>query len=311
MLCASNKVLAKHQTPPGHPEQAGRIIRIREYIEEHLGTGTITTIDRSARKEELNTVHSCTYIDYLFSLKNEAVNLDYETFFSEGTLESVLAACGICLELIEHIVHGTYKKCFALIRPPGHHAGYDYACGYCIVNNMAVAVKKALLMGIKRIAIIDWDVHHGNGTQEIFEETNSVYVIDIHQDNLFPLNSGMVNETGKNAGKGFTLNIPVPAGSDGNYYLDILNNKIYPVLKNYKPDLICISSGFDALKGDSESNMSLVPEDYQKMTKEVCRWADEWCGGRLFMLLEGGYNIDAVPKAVGECISVLRDSESK
>jgi acetoin utilization deacetylase AcuC-like enzyme len=297
MIYASCKTMLKHKNPDWHPEQPDRIAYIWEAVENIFGKNAVTIIERKAKKEELCLAHSPDYINYLFSLKG-SVDLDYETFFSEHTLDAVLSAAGMCLELVEHIVQGTYKKAFALVRPPGHHATYAGAMGYCIVNNMAVAVHKALAMGLERIAIIDWDVHHGNGTQELFFETDAVYVIDIHQANLFPENSGNTDETGRDRGKGFTLNIPIPAGKDGNYYLGIMDAVVYPALRRFSPQLLCISSGFDALKGDSEGAMRLVPTDYRELTRKVCSWADEWCEGKLFMVLEGGYCIPAVSEAV-------------
>ncbi|MDR2418729.1 MAG: histone deacetylase [Treponema sp.] len=307
MIYASCKTMLKHKNPDWHPEQPDRIAYIWKAVENAFGRNAITIIERKAKKEELYLAHSLDYINYLFSIRG-SVDLDYETFFSEHTLDAVLSAAGICLELVEHIIQGTYKKCFALVRPPGHHATYTGAMGYCIVNNMAVAVNKALAMGLERIVIIDWDVHHGNGTQEIFFETDAVYFIDIHQENLFPENSGNVDETGRDRGKGFTLNIPVPAGKDGNYYLDIMDAVAYPILRRFSPQLLCISSGFDALGGDSEGAMHLVPTDYRELTRKVCLWADELCEGKLLMVLEGGYCIPSVSEAV---CTILENWEEK
>ena len=289
--------MLKHKNPEWHPEQPERLAHIWEALENTFGENAVTIIERKAAKEDLYLAHSPDYINYLFSIKG-SVDLDYETFLSENSLDAALSAAGVCLELVEGIIQGRYDKCFALVRPPGHHAAYAGAMGYCIVNNLSVAVKKALAMGLERIAIIDWDVHHGNGTQEIFFETDAVYVIDIHQENLFPENSGNTDETGRNKGKGFTLNIPIPAGKDGNYYLDLMDAAVYPVLKRFSPQLLCISSGFDALGGDSEGSMRLMPADYRELTRKVCLWADELCAGKLLMALEGGYCLPAAAEAV-------------
>jgi acetoin utilization deacetylase AcuC-like enzyme len=298
--------MLKHKNPAWHPEQPDRIAYIWEAVEKAFGKSAITIIERKAEKEELHPAHSLEYINYLFSITG-SVDLDYETFFSEHTLDAVLSAAGICLELIERIIQGTYKKCFALVRPPGHHAVHGGAMGYCIVNNMAVAVHKAMAMGLERIAVIDWDVHHGNGTQDIFFETDSVYFIDIHQANLFPENTGGFSETGRNKGKGFTLNIPIPAAKDGNYYLGIMDTAVYPILRRFSPQLICISSGFDALMGDSEGAMRLMPADYRKLARKACLWADELCEGKLLMILEGGY---CVPK-VSEAVCAIKKREER
>jgi acetoin utilization deacetylase AcuC-like enzyme len=307
MICASNTILAGHQTPPGHPEHPHRITYVWEDLEAFLGKGIVSIINRRATREELCLAHSPQYIDHLFSVHGTKTSLDYETFLSEQSLEAILTASGICLELMEHIINGSCHKGFALIRPPGHHAGYNQAMGYCIINNMAVAVQKALLLNIQRIAIIDWDVHHGNGTQELFEENDAVLFIDIHQESLFPPKSGTAEEQGRHKGKGFTLNIPLPAGSDGKQYLALMDHTLYPRLKAYKPQVICVSSGFDALEGDLEGSMRLTPKDFGAMTSKVCTWADELCGGKVFMTLEGGYRIEGLSAALGECLAVLRN----
>jgi acetoin utilization deacetylase AcuC-like enzyme len=276
-----------------------------EDLERCFGKGIVTVWDPKAAKKDLYSVHSRQYIDYLFSIK-DTTYLDYETVMSESSLEGVLTAAGICLELMEYILTGNDTKGFALIRPPGHHAGNNRGMGYCIVNNMAIAVQKALLLNLQRIAIIDWDVHHGNGTQELFEETDKVFFIDMHQENLFPCQSGGADEIGSYTGRGFTLNIPLPPGSGRSQYLDCMYTRIYPALKAYKPQLLCVSSGFDAVAGDLEGGMSLSPQDFGVMTKIICAWADEFCEGKVFMILEGGYRIESVSEALVECIDVLR-----
>ncbi|MDR2150468.1 MAG: histone deacetylase [Spirochaetaceae bacterium] len=290
MICASHPALLKHSPPRGHPEQPARLRCIYEALERRFGAGTVVSLYRLATKAELYAAHSPEYIDYLFSLGRSETALDDETFFSKDSLECVLLSAGIGLELVERIAAGTYRKCFALVRPPGHHAGSSCARGYCIINTMAVAVQRALSLGFSRIALIDWDVHHGNGTQEIFFNTASVYGIDLHQDRLFPQETGTPSEIGSGPGKGFTLNLPLPPESTGAYYCELMESTVYPLLKSYKPHLLCISCGFDALCGDSESTMCLQPQDYGALTGIVCSWADELCGGRLFMVLEGGYN---------------------
>jgi acetoin utilization deacetylase AcuC-like enzyme len=305
MICVSNPLLAEYRPPPGHPEHPHRISYVREFLEERFGKEIVSVSRRMATPEELCSVHAREYIEYLFSLKAET-HLDYETVFSERGLEEIRCAAGICLDLMEYILSGTARKGFALIRPPGHHAGYNRAMGYCIVNNIALAVQKGL-QKLQRIAVIDWDAHHGNGTQELFEETDRVFFVDIHQDNLFPIQSGAADETGKNKGKGFTLNIPLPAGSTGVQYLDSMDAKIYPLLKAYKPELLCVSAGFDAVAGDLEGGMTLTPQDFGAMTERICTWADEFCGGSVFMTLEGGYRIESLSAALSECIGVLQN----
>ncbi|MDR2897355.1 MAG: histone deacetylase, partial [Spirochaetaceae bacterium] len=303
MICASHPILAEHRSPQGHPEHPHRLTYIREDIERTFGSGFITTIERQATKAELCLAHDEEYIDMLLSKQHMPHQLDEETFLSEGSIPAIRSAAGICLELVESIVTGTPgadTKAFAFIRPPGHHAGRSRGMGYCIVNNMAVAVKRAQQLGVRKTLILDWDVHHGNGTQEIFYDTDSVLFIDLHQENLFPKNSGLPSDIGAGAGAGFTLNIPLPPRTRGSQptgfqtsnsqavglgYLEILQTVVYPAVQAYQPDLICVSSGFDALDGDLEGNMALQPADFAAMTALVCDWADEFCGGKLLMTL--------------------------
>jgi acetoin utilization deacetylase AcuC-like enzyme len=272
-------------------------------LEQRFGKGTVSVIDRRATEAELCSVHDPAYIAQLFSVQDD-MYLDRETFFSQASLEGIRRAGGICLELMERILAGKEDKTFALIRPPGHHAGYSYGLGYCVINNLALAVKTAL-QTLRRIAVIDWDVHHGNGTQELFEETDKVFFIDIHQENLFPPKSGGADERGRNVGKGFTLNLPLPPGSGRTQYFDALD-AIYPALQSYRPELICVSAGFDAVSGDLEGNMELRPRDFGEMTSRICAWADIFCGGKVFMTLEGGYRVESVSESLSECIAVLR-----
>ncbi len=312
MICASHRILAEHKPPQGHPEHPHRLTYIWEDIERTLGLGFIKTIERRASKEELCLAHDEQYIDFLLSRMNTPHQLDRETFLSEGSIPAVLSAAGICIELAESIITGADSRAFALVRPPGHHAGRAKAMGYCIVNNIAAAVKRAQQLGVRKTVILDWDVHHGNGTQEIFYETDSVFFIDLHQENLFPQNSGSPSDTGAGPGAGFTLNIPLPPGTGGSEtsgfgYLETLRDRVYPAVKRYAPELICVSCGFDALEGDLEGNMAVQPYQFAAMTQLICDWADELCGGKLLMILEGGYRIESVSAALIPCLAILND----
>jgi acetoin utilization deacetylase AcuC-like enzyme len=316
MICASHLILADHKPPSGHPEHPHRLTYIWEDIERVFGSSFITTIERQATKAELCLAHDEGYVDFLFSKLNTPCQLDEETFLSEGSIPAILSAAGICIELAESILAGPERKAFAFIRPPGHHAERDRGMGYCIVNNIALAVKRAQQLGVRKTLILDWDVHHGNGTQQIFYDTDSVFFIDLHQDDLFPKNSGLVSQTGSGRGEGYTMNIPLSPQTGGYEtscfrYLEILQTLVYPSVQQYKPDLICVSCGFDPLEGDLEGDMALQPADFVAMTDLVCDWADEFCGGKLLMTLEGGYRIETVSEALIQCLARLHNRRSR
>jgi acetoin utilization deacetylase AcuC-like enzyme len=219
--------------------------------------------------------------------------------------EVALRAVGGSIALCDEIMNGNAIHGFGTLRPPGHHAEYDYAAGFCIFNNIAIAAKYLQnKYSIKKIAIIDWDVHHGNGTQHSFEKDDTVLYISLHQFPHYP-GTGSKHETGKSKGKGFTLNFPMPAGSGDREYLDIFNMEIIPALISFKPEVILISAGFDAHKSDPLSSIKLSTETYGTFTKMLIDVADTFSEGRIIGLLEGGYNLNILGECVNEVISAF------
>lgn len=286
---------------PAHPENATRLAAILSRLKSSEYNIDLT-VERLATRDELRLVHSTAYIDQMLSFDKEYMSLEHEMLIAPSDVESARLAAGIGLELVERVLDGRARSGFALVRPPGHHARPDAGMGFCIFNNIAIAAKRALALGIQRILILDFDVHHGNGTQEAFYDDNRVLFIDIHQDDLFPKHSGSIDEKGKDAGLGFTVNIPLPDSCFDDDYLRVLEKQIKPLALNFKPELILVSAGFDAHEDDPLASMRLSSKGYGQIAKQIKAIANASCDGKCIFFLEGGYNPENLANDVFECI---------
>lgn len=289
-----------------HPENANRLKAILAALNNSpYKKFTDLTITRMATKDELSQAHDPAYVDHVLSLEGQEGALDSETPITPGSVKASLVAAGLGLELVEQVVEGKVRNGFALVRPPGHHARPAAGMGFCIFNNIAVAAKKAMSMGVKRILIIDWDVHHGNGTQEIFYEDDRLLFIDLHQDNLFPAGSGLLSEKGVGKGSGFTVNIPLPDSCRDADYLYAFETVVEPLAREYHPELILVSAGFDAHETDPLGSESLTTQGYGLLAARVKVLAEELCGGKVVFFLEGGYDPLCLANNVMACLGVL------
>lgn len=255
---------------------------------------------RVATENELARVHDLAYIQKIKSMSKDTSKGIHvcgdETTFAPGGYEIAATAAGATLNCLDAVMDGTVSAAYALVRPPGHHAERSEGSGFCIFNNISVAAAAAVdQYGLQRVAIVDYDVHHGNGTQHIFEEDDRVLFISIHQDSNYPLHSGSVEETGKGTGEGYTINIPLPPGSGSGAYRAAFERVVVPALESYKPQLILVSSGFDASFMDNLAAMILSSEDYRWMARQLQSAADRLCQGRLLATHEGGYSELYVP----------------
>ncbi|MBW0148011.1 histone deacetylase family protein [Marinobacter arenosus] len=288
-----------------YPEHPGRIRAIIELLEREPVEGVRFALGKAATREQLARVHTTSYLDYVFSLRNKNAWLDVDTTaVSPGSIEAAEVAAGTAVAAVEAVVSGTTRSAFALVRPPGHHAEPVRARGFCLFNNVAVAAAHAQAeLGCQRVLIVDWDAHHGNGTQDIFWADPDVLFFDIHRSAPFYPGSGGLQEVGAGLGEGTTVNVPIPGGSGDLAYLKALNEILVPAAEYFKPDIILVSAGFDAHWFDLALNVSY--DGFAAMTEVVQALADRVCDGRLAFVLEGGYNTESLAHGVRSVLSVL------
>jgi acetoin utilization deacetylase AcuC-like enzyme len=272
----------------GHPENKERLIRIMGLLRERDVFEKLPLIEPlPASEEDILAVHSKQHIADMRATSKMGESLFGDTYFTKDTYETALLATGGILTCIKK----EEKKSFALVRPPGHHATPSAAMGFCIFNNVAVGASYAKKTGYKRIAILDFDLHHGNGTQEIFY-TDDILYISLHQWPHYP-GTGAIEEVGEGTGEGYTINIPLPAGVGDKSYRLALNEIVFPVLKEFSPDLLLVSAGYDGHFNDPLGNLRLSSGIYQNIAEEVGGIAK-----KVVFSLEGGYNLDALPRCV-------------
>jgi len=284
-----------------HPEQSSRLSVIyRELDARQLTAKTKKVSARKATDEEILKVHS---IDYLNKLKKMLPggrgHLDLDTFFSPGTWEAALLAAGGTAELVSQIMEGTLDNGAAFVRPPGHHATPDRSMGFCILNNIAIATKTAFTKGAKRVAIIDWDLHHGNGTQDAFYEDPDVLYISTHMSPFFP-GTGDYTETGSKKGFGYNINIPMPPRSGRDEFHEAFSRIILPVLEQFDPCIILVSCGFDAHVSDPIGALELETNDFKLINHWIMEKAAQLCQNKLALVLEGGYDLNTLG-----CVSAI------
>jgi len=260
---------------------------------------------REATHEQLERVHDPHYVQRISELRDRAVALDPDTYTSPESYEVALLAAGAAVDAVERTMSGTHTSTLALVRPPGHHAEEAHAMGFCLFNNVAVAAAHARhALGARRVAIVDYDVHHGNGTQHIFDRDPSVLYISTHQYPYYP-GTGAAGEIGTGAGEGFTVNLPLESGSIDADFHHVFERVALPVLRQFAPDLILVSAGFDAHERDPLATMRATEGGFAAMTSALRHVADETCRGRLALVTEGGYDLKALEASLESVVHVL------
>jgi acetoin utilization deacetylase AcuC-like enzyme len=284
--------------PGTHAENPETKRRFRNLLEvSGLLDRLVTIKPRLATMEELARVHSEAHIKHINSISDKGYgDASALTPLGAGSYEIALLAAGGAIEAVEAVVTGKVDNAYALIRPPGHHATSDVGMGFCLFANAAIAARHAQkVLGLGRIATVDWDVHHGNGTQAIFYDDPSVLTISLHQDNLFPAASGGIAENGEGKGRGFNINVPLPPGSGPGAYVAAFERVVLPALARFKPELIIVPSGFDAGGVDPLGRMMMSAQGYRDLTRLLMKAAADLCKGRIVMTHEGGYSEMYVP----------------
>jgi acetoin utilization deacetylase AcuC-like enzyme len=276
--------------PPGHhPERPERLIAARAAVRSTSAHFEAVPL-RSATDEELARVHDPRFIEELATLSGRRGYIDPDTYVAPESVGIARLAAGSLAAMVEAVVKGPVAKGVALLRPPGHHARPGHAMGFCLLNHVAIAAAHARSLGLARIAIVDWDVHHGNGTQEMFWNDPAVLYVSTHQFPFYP-GTGDADEVGDGDGRGYTVNIPLAAGGGDAVYASAFERVALPVLEAYAPELVLVSAGFDAAAPDPLAQMQLSSAAFAWMGREIARTAHVSASGRMVLVLEGGYDL--------------------
>ncbi len=290
-----------------HPENALRLSAIIYLLTEAGLTSQLVPLSaRDATVEEIGTVHDGRYISYVREMAEAGgAWADPDTYISPRSYDAALRAAGGAIAATGAVLDGEVESAFCLVRPPGHHAMPDHAMGFCLFNNIAIAARHALgKRGLERIAIVDFDIHHGNGTQAAFYDDRSVLYFSAHQYPYYP-GTGHLEDIGTGAGRGYNVNVPLPAGCGDDEYSRVFAETLEPLLNRYHPQLILVSAGYDGHFDDPLASMKISVSGYGEMTSFLRRKAGELCEGRLVCMLEGGYHLLAEAWAVRTCLEVL------
>jgi acetoin utilization deacetylase AcuC-like enzyme len=296
---------ADHLTPPGHPERVERFEVMQVVASEFRQRGGRIIEPRRATDTELTRVHDRDYLTQIRETAGRALALDPDTFTSPDTYDVACLAAGAAVNAVDHVVDaGEGARAFALVRPPGHHAERGRAMGFCLFNNIAVAAAHARARGMAKVAIVDFDVHHGNGTQWSFYGDPSTLFISSHQFPYYP-GTGAADEVGTGPGAGFTVNLPMAAGGTDADYHRVYTAIGLPILRQFKPELILISAGFDAYMDDPLAGMRLTAPYFGRLTSAIVSVAEECCAGRVVAVTEGGYDLKGLADSLRATIAAL------
>lgn len=304
LILVSSERFAEHQTPPGHPESPERADVMDMVAGEWRRQKGEVAAPRAATREQLARVHSQTHIDRVISASGRSVAFDPDTYTSPESVEIAHLAAGAAIDAVERVLGNGVRRGLALVRPPGHHAERERVMGFCLFNNVAVAAAHARSLGAGKVAIVDYDVHHGNGTQQIFYEDPDVLYVSLHQYPYYP-GTGAAGEIGSGDGKGFTVNVPLEVGAVDEDYRYAFSTVVVPVLRQFEPDMLLVSAGFDAHERDPIAGMRLTTDAFAAMSAELARVADDCCGGRLVAVSEGGYDLHALADSIRGVVGAL------
>ena len=305
---SADPICREHLIGRPHPERPERFDAVIDALRRAGSLDKMVHLEpRSATEEELLLCHTPWYLQ----TARHDIEAGYrhlstgDTDVDGRTWEVAVRAAGASLSAVDAVMSGRARNAFCVVRPPGHHATASRGMGFCVLNNIALAARYAQRRhGLERVLIVDWDVHHGNGTQEIFYSDPSVFFFSTHQWPLYP-GTGRADETGNGAGEGSTMNFPFPAGSGRAEILGAVENSLMPAMDSFRPELVLISAGFDSRTGDLLGNFTLTDEDFGDLTRRTMEMADRYAGGRVVSMLEGGYTLDGLASAAAAHVDVL------
>jgi acetoin utilization deacetylase AcuC-like enzyme len=301
VLLGRHPAFAGHETGYGHPEAPERLVAVHEGIAAAGLEGELVEFEPTlATRADLVRVHESNYLDALEEAASQGGALDPDTVVGPGSFEAALAAAGAGLSAIERLERGEGSSAFLALRPPGHHARRAAAMGFCLCNNVAVAAAALVARG-ERVLILDWDAHHGNGTQEAFWTESEVLFVSLHEYPAYP-GTGALVETGAGAGAGATINVPFPSGTPGDAYRLAFDEVVVPAAERFSPSWLLVSAGFDAHRDDPLTDLGLSAGDFADLTQRAMLLAPP---GRRIFFLEGGYNLTALARSAGATVAAL------
>ena len=296
-----------HEMGDGHPESPARLRSVMDAIGRSGLASKLQLLEaREAAREELERVHERAHVDMVFGAAPSRgyAYLDPDTSMNPKSLSAALHAAGAVLEATDLVMEGKARRAFCAVRPPGHHATRDRSMGFCMFNNVAIGAAHAIARhGLERVAVLDFDVHHGNGTEDAFHDDPRVMLCSTFQHPYYPY-------SGADSGNGHIINVPLPAMTDGRGFRAAVERYWMPALESYKPQLVFVSAGFDAHRDDPLAYLKLDDEDYRWVTEKLVDVANRHCGGRVVSTLEGGYNTEALGRCVVEHLRVLAEASA-
>ena len=303
-LVLTDPLFLKHDPGPHHPESPERLSSILGVLQRAPIEGLAHEAPRPATPEELAYAHTPALLAQLAALEGRAAQIDPDTVTSKDSYAAAVRSAGAAMQAVERVMKGEAKNAFALVRPPGHHAEPSRAMGFCLFNNAAIAAEWARRHGAQKVLVMDWDVHHGNGTQACFYERRDVLYQSVHQFPYYP-GTGAPTEIGRGEGQGFTVNCGLPGGQSDGDYGAVFEELFLPIAREYAPELVIVSAGFDPHEDDPLADMRVTERGFAAMCASLKRLSEEVAGGKLVLVLEGGYSLEGLSQSVHACLEVL------
>ncbi|MBI3931945.1 MAG: histone deacetylase [Acidobacteria bacterium] len=295
----------EHDSGADHPERAARLDAVRRGLQGAGLDGRTRLLEpRPCTREELLRVHTPEHVALVASTRGRTHRFDPDTQAGPRSYEAALLAAGAVVDAVDRVLDGDLDRAFCAVRPPGHHAGRDTAMGFCLFNNVAVAAAHACVRGLGRVAVVDWDVHHGNGTQAIFWDDPRVLYLSSHQYPFYP-GSGALDEVGEGAGRGFTVNLPLPGGLGDAEYARLYRTLVLPVVRAFDPELLLVSAGFDPHADDPLAGMAVTARGFAELAAVCVEAAQGAARGRIVVGLEGGYDLEGLASSAAAVVGQL------
>jgi len=304
-LLLFDDAMIEHDPGTGHPECPDRLRAIADRLARDPVAGTRIAAPTPVGRVAVERVHPSEHVQRIYAAEGKHVTLDPDTHLSPGSIAAARLAAGAAVDAVDAVMGPDADNAFAFVRPPGHHALADRSMGFCVFNNVAIAAEHARQVhGLERVLIVDWDVHHGNGTQAVFYDRSDVLFVSSHQFPFYP-GTGAVRETGTGDGEGYTVNLPYGPGACDADLRKAFTEVLHPIAESFEPDLVLVSAGFDGHRSDPLGQFELSREGFADLCGEVRGIADRHANGRLVMLLEGGYDLEALAASAHACTQVL------